>query len=43
VAELDEMWHFIGSKKISGGYGKLLIVMEVDLSTGSVATVMAKP
>lgn len=35
VVELDEMWHFIKSKKTSFGYGKLIAALPVNLSTGS--------
>jgi len=43
VVELDEMWHFIGSKKRSVGSGKLLLAMAADLSTGRLEIVMLKP
>lgn len=43
VVELDEMWHFIQSKKPKFGYGKLMIVMEINLLTGRLETVIAKP
>ena len=36
VVELDEMWHFITSKKTDVGYGKLIAVIPVNLSTGNV-------
>ena len=36
IVELDEMWHFIHSKKNSVGYGKLIAAIPVNLSTGSV-------
>jgi len=36
VVELDEMWHFVTSKKIPSGYGRLIAVIPVNLSTGSV-------
>ena len=36
VIELDEMWHFIKSKKTDSGYGRLIAVIPVNLSTGSV-------
>jgi transposase-like protein len=38
VVELDEMHTYIGSKKITGGYGLLLIDMESGLSLLSVGT-----
>ena len=36
VVELDEMWHFIHSKKQKSGYGKLIAVIPINLLTGSV-------
>jgi len=36
IIELDEMWHFIGSKKTDVGYGRLIVAIPVNLSTGSV-------
>jgi transposase len=35
IVELDEMWHFIGSKKNNVGYGRLIAAIPVNLSTGS--------
>ena len=35
VVELDEMWHFLHSKKTKSGYGRLIVVIPVNLSTGS--------
>jgi transposase len=35
VMELDEMWHYIGSKKTSYGSGRLLIELQTNLLTGS--------
>jgi transposase len=43
IVELDEMWHFVESKKTNFGSGKLMIAMEVDLLTGNLETVVAKP
>ena len=40
--ELDEMWHFINSKKTSAGYGKLIAVLPVSSSTGNVEIVVAR-
>jgi len=37
IVELDEMWYFIGSKKPNSGYGKLIVVIPVNSSTGNVA------
>jgi transposase-like protein len=42
IIELDEMWHFIRSKKTSVGYGKLIAVLPVNSSTGNVEIVVAK-
>ena len=36
IVELDEMWHYIKDKKTSSGYGRLIAVIPVNLSTGSV-------
>jgi transposase-like protein len=35
VVELDEMWHYIHNKKTDVGYGRLIAVIPVNLSTGS--------
>lgn len=43
VLELDEMWHFIQSKKTRFGSGKHLIVVAGDSSTGKVEIAMLKP
>ena len=42
VIELDEMWHFLTSKKTNFGYGKRIVVLQVSSSTGNVdaATVL---
>ena len=37
IVELDEMWHFIHSKKHNAGYGKLIAAIPINLSTGNVA------
>ena len=42
VIELDEMWHFIKSKKTNVGYGKLIAVLPANSSTGNVEIVVAK-
>ena len=42
VIELDEMWHFIKSKKTSAGYGKLIAVLPDSSSTGNVEIVVAR-
>jgi transposase-like protein len=42
VIELDEMWHFIKSKKTNAGYGKLIAVLPASSSTGNVEIVVAQ-
>ena len=37
IMELDEMWHYIGSKTTSCGYARLTITLDTSSSTGSVA------
>jgi transposase len=34
--ELDEMWHYLGSKKDKSGFGKLIVAIPINLSTGNV-------
>jgi transposase len=36
VVELDEMWHFLTSKKTSFGSGRRIVVLQVSSSTGNV-------
>ena len=36
VVELDEMWHFLRSKKLKSGYGRLIVAIPINLSTGNV-------
>ena len=43
VVELDEMWHFITSKKTNFGSGKHIVVLQVNSSTGNVEAVTVKP
>ena len=43
VLELDEMWHFLESKKDHYGFGKSLIVTAEDSLTGKWETVMLGP
>jgi hypothetical protein len=38
VVELDEMWHFIQSKKDNAGFGKHIVEQLDSLLTGSVGT-----
>ena len=35
VVELDEMWHFLRSKKDRSGYGRLIVAIPISLSTGN--------
>ena len=42
IIELDEMWHFIKSKKTSAGYGRLIAVLPDSSSTGNVEIAVAK-
>ena len=43
LVELDEMWHFLGSKKTSSGSGKLIVAIPVNSLTGNVGLVIKKP
>ena len=43
VIELDEMWHFLTSKKTNSGYGKHFVVLQVNSSTGNVDAVTVAP
>jgi hypothetical protein len=36
MLELDEMWHYLHSKKQDVGYGRLIAVIPVNLLTGNV-------
>lgn len=36
TVELDEMWHFITSKKTSSGSGRHIVALQVSSSTGNV-------
>lgn len=40
VVELDEMWHFIHLKKTNFRYGKPIVVVQDNLSIGSVGVVI---
>ena len=40
IVELDEMWHFLGSKKTNSGSGKLIVVIPVNSLTGNVGLVI---
>ncbi|WNY22813.1 hypothetical protein MmiHf6_00980 [Methanimicrococcus hongohii] len=41
--ELDEMWHFLNSKKTNCGSGKHFVVLQVNSLTGSVEAVTVTP
>jgi len=43
VVELDEMWHYLGSKKTSCGYGRLIVALPVSSLTGNVGLVIKQP
>jgi len=40
VIELDEMWHFLNSKKTNSGYGKLIVALPDSLLTGNAGIVV---
>ena len=42
ILELDEMWHFLGSKKTSCGFGKLIVEQLDSLLTGNAEIVIPK-
>jgi len=42
VIELDEMWHFIGSKKNNAGFGRRIAALPVNWLTGNAETEAAK-
>jgi transposase len=42
IVELDEMWHYLGSKKTSFGSGKLIVAVPVGSLTGNVGIVIRK-
>ena len=35
IVELDEMWHYLHSKKLKSGYGRLIAEIPINLSTGN--------
>ena len=43
VVELDEMWHFLNLKKTNFGYGKRIVGIQENSSTGNVEIVIGKP
>ena len=40
IIELDEMWHYLKSKKPNCGYGRLIVVLPVNSLTGNVGIVI---
>ena len=42
IVELDEMWHYLGSKKTNSGSGKLIVAVPVGSLTGNVGIVIRK-
>jgi len=40
IVELDEMWHYLHSKKDKFGFGRLIAAIPVSLSTGSAEDVI---
>jgi transposase len=43
VVELDEMWHYLRSKKTNFGSGRLIVAIPVCSLTGSVGIVIREP
>ena len=43
IVELDEMWHFLQSKKQNSGSGRLIVALPVSSSIGNVGIVVAQP
>ena len=43
VVELDEMWHFLESKKLKFGYGRHIAALPVNWSTGNAETEAPQP
>ena len=43
VVELDEMWHYLGSKKTNCGSGRLFAAVPVSSFTGNVGLVIKQP
>jgi len=43
VIELDEMWHYLHSKKTNSGFGRLIVALPVSSSTGNAGVVIEKP
>jgi len=40
IMELDEMWHYLGKKSASSGYGRLIIEIQGSWLIGNVGLVM---
>jgi transposase-like protein len=40
IVELDEMWHYLHSKKTNFGYGRLIVEIPVNSLTGNVGVVI---
>ena len=43
VMELDEMWHYLHSKKTNSGFGRLIVSIPVDSLIGNVGIVIKEP
>ena len=43
AVELDEMWHFLGSKKLKFGYGRRIAALPVSWLTGNAGTEAPQP
>jgi len=43
IIELDEMWHFLESKKRNSGSGRLIVALPVSSLTGNVGIVAREP
>ena len=43
VVELDEMWHYLHSKKTNCGSGKLIVALPVNSLIGNVGLVIKQP
>ena len=43
IVELDEMWHYLHSKKTNSGPGKLIVAIPVSSLTGNVAIATRAP
>jgi hypothetical protein len=43
VVELDEMWHYLCSKKTNFGYGRLIVEIPVSSLIGNVGIVIREP